>query len=48
MYGKIQLRNPSVQLDKVTHEITTSGTQRPPTFTVQGYVPMTQPFRTFK
>jgi hypothetical protein len=36
------------QLDKVTHETTTSCAHRPATFTVQGYIPMRQPFRTFK
>jgi hypothetical protein len=38
----------SGQLATVTHETTTSGAHRPPTFTVQGYIPMSQPFRTFK
>jgi hypothetical protein len=28
-------------VDKVTHGTTTSGAHRPPTFTVQGYIPMT-------
>jgi hypothetical protein len=36
------------QLDKVMHETTTSGAHRPTTFTVHGYIPMTQPFSDFQ
>jgi hypothetical protein len=42
--GLIILRWICAQLDKVTHQTTTSGAHRPPTFTVQGYISITNHF----